>query len=73
MFWYSLVKTSRLKELESEYKKEFYLYASSFDKRATDKQLKDPKNNIFPNWITHDMVKEWIIDRKQNKMVLILK
>ena len=73
MFWYTLIKTSELKELVEETQKDFYLIAHSFDKRATDKQLKDPKNNSFPNWITHDMIDEWIIDRKQNKIVIILK
>lgn len=42
-------------------------------KRATDKQLKAPKNNILPEWITYDMIEHWIIDRKQGKIAILLK
>ena len=73
MFWYTLIKTSELKELQEYCSKDQYLIADSFCKTATDKELKNPKNNTFPNGITYDMIDEWIMDRKQNKIVIILK
>ncbi len=43
------------------------------NKRATDKQLKYPKNNSLPEWVTYDMINYWVIDRKQGKIAILLK
>ena len=69
MFWYTLIKTSELKELVDETQKDFYFIAENFDKRATEKQLK----KYLPKWVTEDQISHFIIDRKQNKIVVILK
>jgi hypothetical protein len=69
MFWYTLIKTSELSALVEETQKDIYFLATSFDKRFTDKELR----KTLPKGVTDDIIKEFIIDRKQNKIVIILK
>ena len=69
MFWYTLIKTSELINLGDEATKDFYYVAISFDKRKTDKELR----KSLPTWVTEDMIEHFIIDRKQNKIAIILK
>jgi hypothetical protein len=51
----------------------YWWLIGDIDKRATDKQLKNPKNPSLPEGITQDMIEHFIIDRKQGKIAILLK
>jgi len=67
MFWYTLIKTSELKEWKEKW--QGYYVAEHFDKRKNDRQLKKD----LPKWVTEDMIAHWLIDRKQGKIAILLK
>lgn len=76
IFWYSIIKTSDLKTLQECYDKFVWYYISdSFDKYKTDRVLiKEALDFLERKFgVKSDTIEDILIDRKQNKIVTLIK
>lgn len=76
MLWYSIFKNSELEYLQfcrDNYVS--YYIKTPFDKYKTDRILKKEAIQSVKEqeWVTEDKIFDILIDRKQNKIVILLK
>jgi len=69
MFWYTLIKTVELEKIKTKSEWVWYYLWSPIDKFKNDKQLK----STIPDHIAKEDIKDILIDRKQWKMVILIK